>query len=353
MSETYEAILTRMNDTFTSLAGFEPEQASDIGLRMKLLAGEIYALTAEIDWLRQQMFPHTATGEQLDLHAQQRGLTRRKGQKAAGIVVFMLEMPLEYSFVIPAGTICTTDDGALNFVTTQEGCIPQGSTLAWLTCEAEDSGERYNVAHGGVTTIVTYLSVGIRINNSSAFSGGTEDETDESLRQRIMDSYRNTPNGADAFFYERLAEEVEGIQSAKAFKDSNHRGKVIVVLGGRGAAPTTAALNEATALLEQYVPLGISLQVQNTSLQSVNVSVTLTLKNGYVVSDVISSVEERIRTFFADMCVGENFYVASLGKAILETEGVANYTFAGGLQDTTCPDDSYMFKLGTLTVTAA
>ena len=102
MSETYEAILTRMNDTFTSLAGFEPEQASDIGLRMKLLAGESYALTAEIDWLRQQMFPHTATGEQLDLHAQQRGLIRRKGQKAAGIVVFMLEMPLEYSFVIPA-----------------------------------------------------------------------------------------------------------------------------------------------------------------------------------------------------------------------------------------------------------
>ena len=352
MSETYQAILTRMTDTFTQMAGFEPEQASDIALRMKVLAGEIYSLTAEIDWIRQQMFPHTATGPQLDFHAQQRGLTRRKGHKATGVVVFMLEMPLEYSFVVPAGTVCTTDDGSLNFVTVQDGTIEQGSTMAWLSCEAEDSGIRYNVGHGEVKTIVTYLSVGIRINNASGFSGGTDDEDDESLRQRIFDSYRNIPTGANAAFYRQLAESVEGVQSASVSADANNLGYVLVVLGGRGAAPTTAVMNEATALLQQYTPLGITLQTQPTATHTVNTAVTLTVQDGFTAAEVISRTEENIRRFFLDMRVGETFYTAALGRAILATEGVANYALSSSMEDITV-NASTMVVLGTLTVTAA
>lgn len=352
MSETYEAILTRMTDTFTELAGFEPEAASDIGLRMKVLAGEIYALQSEMDWIRRQMFPHTATGESLDYHAQQRGLTRRKGHKATGMVVFRLEMPLEYSFTVPVGTICSTDDGALRFVTTQEGRIEQGSTMAWVRCEAEDSGDIYNVAHGAVTTIVTYLSVGIRLNNSSGFSGGTEDEDDESLRQRLADSYRNTPNGANAAFYRDLAESVEGIQSANVYRDENNPGYVLVVLGGRGAAVSTDTCQQVLALLEQYAPLGISLVVVSTGLQPINISVTITVQSGFDEDEVSAQVEERIRAFFLDMRVAETFYQAALGKAILETEGVANYHFASSVQDSTV-NSGMMFSLDTLTVETA
>ena len=352
MNETYDAILTRMSDTFTELAGYEPEAASDLAIRMKVLAGEIYSLQSEITWLKRQMFPHTAVGESLDYHARQRGLTRRKGHKATGMVVFMLEMPLEYSFTVPIGTICTTADGALRFVTTQEGRIEQGSTLAWVRCEAEDSGTIYNVAHGAITTLVTYLSVGIRINNSSGFSGGTDDEEDDSLRQRLAESYRNTPNGANAAFYISLAESVEGVQSANAFCDSNNPGYVIVVVGGRGAAIAAETFQQVSALLQQHKPLGLQLLVENTALVPVNISVIVTVKNGFEDDAVLSAVEERIRTFFLDMRVGETFYRAALGKTILETEGVENYQFDAAVEDKVV-NASSLCRLNTLTVSGA
>ncbi len=43
MSETYESILSRMQDRFQELAGFPADDASDIGIRLKVLAGELFS----------------------------------------------------------------------------------------------------------------------------------------------------------------------------------------------------------------------------------------------------------------------------------------------------------------------
>ncbi|MFQ7061561.1 MAG: hypothetical protein ACLRQY_02295 [[Clostridium] leptum] len=71
MSETYESILSRMQDQFQELAGFPADDASDIGIRLKVLAGELFSACTNLDWLKRQVFPQTAQGIQLDYHAQQ------------------------------------------------------------------------------------------------------------------------------------------------------------------------------------------------------------------------------------------------------------------------------------------
>lgn len=73
---SYEDILKRMKDQFTSSAGYSPDDASDIGIRMKVLAGEVYSVCSSIDWLNMQTFAQSAQGSQLDLRAQERGLQR-------------------------------------------------------------------------------------------------------------------------------------------------------------------------------------------------------------------------------------------------------------------------------------
>ena len=50
--ETYEEILGRMQGTFEELAGYPADDASDIGIRLRVLAGEVYSLTAAMDWPR-------------------------------------------------------------------------------------------------------------------------------------------------------------------------------------------------------------------------------------------------------------------------------------------------------------
>lgn len=348
MSETYQGILNRMSGKFEELAGFEADRASDIGIRLRVLAGEIFSMTSEIEWLRKQMFPDTATGAQLDMHAQQRGISRRKGSKASGLLVFRLDMPLEFDLVIPIGTVCSVEDGSLNYVTTEQAEIYRGDTLAWIACEAENSGEKYNIAADRVKTIVTYFSVGIRINNASSFIGGTDDEDDDSFRKRIFESYRAVPNGANAAYFKKIAESVDGVNSANVIYSQNNPGVITVIVGGRGAIPSDDVKNAAAALLTEKAPLGITVMTQKTGTTPVNVGVNISAKSGYDVTEVKSAAEDAVRDFFLDMSVGEDFTTAALGKKIIEVDGVKNYAFSG-TADTSVSGAS-MAVLGTLTV---
>ena len=350
MSESYNSILERMTDKFTELSGYEPERASDIGIRLKLLAGELYALDSEIDWLKKQMFPNTASGEQLELHALQRGLTRRRGRKAVGEVTFRLEMPSEYEVIIPAGTICTLSDGSLNYVTTRQYSFPRGSTILYALCEAQNSGRKYNVGIGRVNTVVTYFSVGISISNSGSFTGGTDDESDEELRSRIVESYRIIPDGINAAYYEGIAKCCDGIWSARAFSPSDEPGTVVVVLGGHGEVPDSSTVSGAREALMRAKPLGISMVVQAAGMRNMNVPVAIKPADGYEFAAARPIVEEAIRNFFLGLSVGEEVRLSALGSAILACGGAADYTFGSGIQT---PDinNSYMAGLGTLTVT--
>ena len=349
MSLTYQEILERMNETFTQMSGQEPDRASDIGIRIKLLAGEIYSMTSEIEYLKKQMFPNTATGEKLDLHAQQRGLERIKGNKAQGTVIFTLDVPLEYDLVIPAGTICTTGDGSLNYITKQETVINRGSSHAWVSSEAENSGIRYNIGSGKVNTIVTYFSVGIRINNSTGFTGGTDDENDEQLRARLVESYRNTSDGANAAYYERLAMSIDGVQSAKACPDPGEAGSGIITIAGRGEVPTVETYGQVSALLNSRKPLGVNFVINRCTTVTANISVSIQVKEGCQFNDVRTAAENSITNYFLDLGIGENVLLAGIGKALLETDGVENYSFAQGSADIDVAD-SCLAVLGTLTV---
>ena len=86
--ETYDEIYTRMKEKYEDESAYEIDPASDIAIRLKVLAGEIYNAQCSLEWLKRQMFADTATGEYLDLLAQQRGITRKAATKASGQLTF-------------------------------------------------------------------------------------------------------------------------------------------------------------------------------------------------------------------------------------------------------------------------
>lgn len=77
-----------MRDKFSELAGYSPDDASDIGIRIRVLAGEIYSIQSAVDWLKRQSFAQTATGSQLEMLAAERGLSRKQAVAAAGTLTF-------------------------------------------------------------------------------------------------------------------------------------------------------------------------------------------------------------------------------------------------------------------------
>ena len=326
MAYTYNEILERMNDKFEELSGYSPDRVSDIGIRIKLLAGEIYSLCTEIDGIKKQMFPNTATGEYLDRHARQRGLSRIKGNKATGFVVFRLDTPLDHDITIPQGTVCSNADGSLRAI---------------------DSGERYNTGSGTVKVIMTYFSVGMSITNATSFIGGTDDESDDELRGRIAQSYLNTPNGANAEYYINLAKSVDGIKSATVASSS--AGSITVCIGGEGDVPSNTAYQTAHDILNAGRPFGINLSVTRPELVTVNVTAEIDVKDGFTANEVIANAQITMTNFFKKLGVGEDVKLAALGKALYETSGVDNYEFTN-MSDVGISINQ-LAKLGTVSIT--
>ncbi len=328
MAYSYSEILQRMKNTFRTLTGKEADECSDIGIRLKLLAGEIYSMGTYADWLKKQMFFTTASGEQLDNHAAQRGLVRKLGQKAEGIIVFRTNVSMEYDMEIPAGTVCTTADGSLNYLTLETVTIRRGRDYTYAPAQAEYSGIRYNVGPRKVNTIVTYFSVGLNIENSSEFYGGTDDESDDELRERIADSLRFIANGANEKYYQTAAESVDGVQSAYVYMGNPSSRTVNVVIGGRGVTCSAQTAGEVYSALSRVKCVGISLNILPAVTTNYSVNVQISVKSGYVSDTVKADVRQAVTNYFQSLRVHQDVLIAEIGRVILNVDGVKNYTFS-------------------------
>ena len=349
MDYNYEDILERMNDKYYELTGVEADSCGDIGIRLKLLAGELYSLNSNIDWLRRQMFPDTATGAELELHAAQRGLKRYEGTKAKGSILFKLDMPVEYDVYIPKGTVCTTADGSLNFIVLSDGYIERGGTFLYQTAEAEYGGKKYNVAPGAIKTIVTYFSVGLSITNSSSFNGGTDGESDEELRERLKQSLRNIPNGANKDYFVNLAKSVDGVYSA--FLDENINEKsASIYIAGRGKKVSDEVFAKVQELIAENKTVGIDYIVRNPAFVDFNVDISIAAASGFSFEQAKENAQSAIQDFFNHLAVGESATVAALGAAVLKAEGVENYLFGSNMSDAAAIK-SRLWRLGTVTIT--
>ena len=175
MSETYESILSRMQDRFQELAGFPADDASDIGIRLKVLAGELFSACTNLDWLKRQVFPQTAQGIQLDYHAQQRGIQRKSAVRSQGTLEFSREAALLYDVTIPEGTVCAvSQEEGLRFVTTRKGILKAGDFSVSVPAASEEGGAQANAAAETIKVLVTPPPGVTAVTNRDAFTGGAD-----------------------------------------------------------------------------------------------------------------------------------------------------------------------------------
>ena len=74
-----------------------------------------------------------------------------------------------------------------------------------------EAGSSGNVGAGTVHEQTACPVAVTAVTNEKAFRRGLSKETDEELRQRILDSFQRLPNGANAAWYELTACRHEGV----------------------------------------------------------------------------------------------------------------------------------------------
>ena len=347
VSEIYRGML----DVFTEKTGFSMEDSADLAVRLYAAAAQLQTLYIYADWALAQSFPQTAAGEYLDRHAALRGLARKTGEKAHGVLRFRMDLTREDDVSIPAGTVCSTA-GLVRFVTLEDAVIEAGSLYADAPAQAESAGSAGNAAVQTVT-VLTQAPVGVAgVTNPAAFSGGSDGETDEALRQRVLDSFVRLPNGANAAFYEQRALSHAGVRAVSVIPRESGIGTVGVVIAADGGIPDAALVAEVQADIQKVREIAVDVTVRAPAAQVVNVTAKLKPKAGVAFATAKAAVTSAVRAYFTGALLGKRLYRAALGDVIYGTGLVENYTLSAPGSDLAGAADR-LPVLGALTLTEA
>lgn len=318
-----------MNERFTELAGYAPDDASDIGIRMKVLAGEIYSVSYAVDWLTRQTFYETASGKELEMRAKERGLVRVPPMEASGTLRFGRSTPLWFSAAIPAGTVCSTaGSGAVRYVTTQETVLPQGDLSVDVPARAETGGAAGNAQPGTITVMVTPPASMETVTNPGAFTGGEDSESDESLRARLLLCCSGPSNGSNASWYRETALKHGGVHSVQVVPRADGDGTVAVFLGGKGSPPPEETVAGVRDEISAKREIGVTVRVEAASAVSVSVSVQVLPAAGADFSAVRTACAAAVRAYFGELSVGDPAVVSAMGAKLFSTGMIRDFSFA-------------------------
>lgn len=328
--EIYEAML----QTMAQETGMEPRGDCEMAVRLYAAAAQICGLYAQNGWTRRQCFPQTAQGEYLDYHAALRGLQRNAATRAQGKLRFSLDRAMTGDLLIEAGTVCMTA-GLVRFETTKSVILGAGSLWVEAPAQAVETGPGGNVAAGGVR-VMAVAPLGISAcTNPVAFTGGAEEEDDENLRARILETFRRMPNGANAAYYEREALSFEEVAAVNVLGRNRGVGTVDVVIATLQGQPGAALLGKVEDHLQAAREIAVDVKTLAPVETKVAVSVRVKPQAGKDGAAVCSQVADRIAGYFDGRLLGESVLRAQLGKLIFETAGVENYKILAPVNDVT------------------
>ncbi len=347
--KSIEEIYGALMEAFGRRAGFVPEESCDLSVRLWAAAAQIQALGIQADWVLDQSFPQTAQGIYLDRHAAMRGLERAPASKAVGVLRFLVDMAPSADITIPADTVCMTAE-EVRFRTREAAVLRAGALSTDAAAEALEGGSKGNAVPGAVSILTACPIAVTGVTNPAAFTGGSDAEDDETLRQRILESYQRLPNGANAAWYEQTAMGHAGVAAARAVGRARGIGTVDVYVAGESGQPTAELLAELQAELQEKREIAVDVQVKAPAVKTVDVSVAVAVREGADFPAVKTAAEQTVINFFGGRLLGQPVRLAELGSRIYAVEDVINYRFSAPTADLAA-DDTVLPMLGTLTVT--
>ena len=123
----------------------------------------------------------------LDYLGEPLGVYRLDPQSATTTLRFILDEPLETSFLIPLGTQIEDNSGTVTFSTDGDVTLKPGEISVDVSATCEESGEIGNGWQPGqISAFVESFDIDLSVSNIAVTANGFDEEDDERLRERIM-----------------------------------------------------------------------------------------------------------------------------------------------------------------------
>ena len=283
------------------------------------------------------------------MHAQLRGLTRRAATAAQGVIRCSAAAAAPTDLSIPEGTVCLTA-GAVRFETTQAAVLAAGETTVDVPARAAEPGAEGNAAAGTIRAMAV-APVGVSAcTNPAGFTGGTDEEDDEALRARVLETYQRMPNGANAAFYQQGAMSFPQVAAASVIPRPRGVGSVDVVITTAAGVPDQSLLTEVEDYFEARREIAVDVQVKAPEVEPITVTARVQPEEGRDCESVCQAAEQAVQSWFDGRLLGQDVLRAKLGDIIFSVDGVKNYVLDAPAADVTV-DSGTLPRLTSVAVT--
>jgi len=284
-------------------------------------------------------------GPYLDSIAAVYELERTKATSAVGTVTF--HAPEDT--VIPAGTEVSTVpvEGSgiepVDFIVVETGTVGGAGTVS-LAVQATNSGSSGNVAAGAITNLDSQVPGVTAISNTDATFGGSDEEGDESLKERLLEVFAGNPT-ANVYWYLKVVR--EWLQANDGLRcPLGGRVTVIPLWEGAGTILIVATDDAGNELepevvehLEEYLDpgtgqnhgvgsVGAEITVKTATNLEVTVGAKITFEAAYNLDGAHSLIglseviEDAVRNYIDGLGSGEEVVWTKVIAAIVEVVGV-------------------------------
>lgn len=275
----------------------------------------------------------------LDYHADKVGMKRRAAESARAVV----KMTGDEGTEIPAGfavsTAATYNRPSITFLTDTE--VTLGAEPVSVTVTAATPGADGNVGANTILIVDTPITGLASIDNPAPAFGGIDEESDESLRERIVE-YEQTQGISfvgSYIDYKRWALEVTGVGAVQVQGGQNGDCTVKLILTGSDGNPASEEVcqdvydhimrpDDPSQRLASVCDL---LTVSPATTVKVTVSAEVELDGTIQLNDVKEEFRLRLEDYYHNQVCDETIpdrgevRYAHVGAVLLECAGVVDY----------------------------
>lgn len=273
----------------------------------------------DLAFFQNNVYADTAGGAYLDRLALQVDLERKKASFAVKKGVFDTLVPIGTRFSILANPQYVTYR-VVKLIEEKEG-----EFLYKMECEtAGEAGNNYS----GQLIAIDYVAGLTSAKLTDLLTAGSDEESDEDLRKRILTKLQKPSTGGNRYDYYNWAMECEGVGAAKIFPLANGPGTVKVVIADSNRSGASADLvTQVADHIEEVRPIGADVSVVSATEKEINVSAGIKLKNGLNLGMVQNLFEEALTEYLQENAFDVSYIsLAKVGNLLLNTAGVEDFT---------------------------
>lgn len=285
-------------------------------------------------------FPQTSYEEFLDLHGEIKDEKRNPPTKSSGYLR-VTGSPVSY---VPKDRIIyteSTDTPSIGFKVLESTDIDE-SGEAMVPIECLEPGIVGNVAANTITLPERPIPGITSITNPEPLTGGTERESDDAYRERVLAAYEETLSGSDGD-YIRWAKQVPGVGQVYVIPEWEGFGTgstKILIMDSNGQPANETLISQVQKHIAPLVkknrgglaPVNANAVVAAPEIIAIDISVSLIFKDDYEVSTVLESLKSNLREYLGSIKITtdeertEYVHRETVGHVILSTPGIKLYS---------------------------